>query len=98
MPSKKAASQSRASGQSKAPRQSKAADQPAVSVLVTVGQHHRDRLDAVASQLESVGMNVAEKFPLGGVIAGEVPRDKLATLRRLKEVDAVEEEPTFKAV
>jgi hypothetical protein len=98
MPSKKAASQSRGSGKSKAPGQSKSTGQPAVSVLVTVGQHHRDRLDAVASQLESFGMNVAEKFPLGGVIAGEVPRDKLATLRNLKEVATVEEEPTFKAV
>ena len=36
--------------------------------------------------------------PLGGVIAGEVPRDKLTTLRKLKEVAAVEEDPTFKAI
>ena len=90
MPSKKAAPPSKATNQP-------ATRQPAVSVLVTVGERHRDRLDAVASQLESFGMNVAEKFPLGGVIAGAVPRSKLASLRNLKEVAAVEEEPTFKA-
>jgi hypothetical protein len=69
-----------------------------VNVLVTVGESHRDHLDAVADQLKSAGMNVAEKFPLGGVIAGEVPRNKLSKLRGLKEVAAVEEEPTFKAI
>ena len=50
----------------------------------------------MADRLVSAGMAVAEKFPLGGVIAGEVSRSKLGALRDLKEVSAVEEEPTFK--
>ena len=67
-----------------------------VSVLVTVAELHRGELDAVADRLELAGMAVAEKFRLGGVIAGEVARNKLGAIRKLEEVSAVEEEPTFK--
>jgi hypothetical protein len=75
----------------------KAAPEKDVSVLVTVAKSHRGELDAVADRLSSEGMAVAEKFRLGGVIAGEVARNKLEAIRKLKEVSAVEEEPTFKA-
>lgn len=68
-----------------------------VNVLVTVAEPHRGKLDAVADRLTSKGMAVAEKFKLGGVIAGAVARDKLGAIRDLEEVSAVEEEPTFKA-
>jgi hypothetical protein len=73
----------------------KVAAKAGVNVLVTVAEPHRDKLDAVANRLESAGMAVAEKFRLGGVIAGEVPRSKLEALRKISEVSAVEEEPTF---
>ena len=53
-------------------RSKKAAPGAGVNVLVTVTDAHRDKLDAVADRLVSAGMAVAEKFPLGGVIAGEV--------------------------
>jgi hypothetical protein len=75
----------------------KGAAEAGVNVLVTVAEPHRDKLDAVADQLESAGMAVAEKFRLGGVIAGEVPRNKLGALRKISEVSAVEEEPTFRS-
>jgi hypothetical protein len=68
-----------------------------VNVLVTVAEPHRDKLDAVADRLESAGMAVAEKFRLGGIIAGEVPRNKLGALRKISEVSTVEEEPTFRS-
>ena len=72
----------------------KAAPEKDVSVLVTVAEPHRGELDAVADRLASEGMAVAEKFRLGG---GEVARNKLGAIRMLKEVSAVEEEPTFNA-
>jgi hypothetical protein len=75
----------------------KGASEADVSVLVTVAESHRGKLDAVANRLESAGMSVAEKFRLGGVIAGEVPRAKLGAIRKFEEVTAVEEEPVFKA-
>ena len=42
---------------------------PTLNVLVTVDDRHRDGLEAMARRLKSAGMNVAEVFPLGGVIA-----------------------------
>lgn len=75
----------------------KSKPESAVNVLVTVDERHRDKLDAVADRLASAGMNIAEKFRLGGVIAGEVPRGKIDRLRSIEEVSAVEEEPVFKA-
>jgi hypothetical protein len=75
----------------------KVASKSDVSVPVTVAESHRDELDAVANRLESAGMSVAEKFRLGGVIAGEVARNKIGVIRKFEEVAAVEEEPVFKA-
>jgi len=68
-----------------------------VSVLVTLAESHRHELDAVADRLESAGMSVGQKFRLGGVIAGEVAKDKLGAIRKFEGVSAVEEEPSFKA-
>jgi hypothetical protein len=66
-----------------------------VGVLVTVDDDHRDRLGEMAERLQSAGLNVAETFPLGGVIAGEAaPRD-LAKLRAIEGIASVEEEPSF---
>jgi hypothetical protein len=69
-----------------------------VNVLVTVADSHRAELDAVAESLSAAGMSVAQKFKLGGVIAGEVPRHRLGAIRKCEGVSSVEEEPHFKAV
>lgn len=69
-----------------------------MNILVTVTEQHRDRLDAIADLLKSAGMTVAEKFPLGGVIAGEVATRNMRRLHTVDEgIAAVEEEPTFHA-
>jgi hypothetical protein len=68
-----------------------------VSVLVTVADSHRDEIDVIANRLESAGMSVAQKFRLGGVIAGEVAKNKLGAIRKFEGVSTVEEEPSFKA-
>ena len=68
---------------------------PTMNVMVTVDEHHRDNLDAVASRLESAGMNVAGKLSLGGVIVGEVAHADLAKLRDIEGIKAVEPEPVY---
>jgi len=75
----------------------KVAPEADVSVLVTVADSHRGNLDAVADRLESAGMSVGQKFRLGGVIAGEVAKNKLGMIRKFEGVSTVEEEPSFKA-
>ena len=71
--------------------------QPTMNVMVTVDENHRDRLDAVAERLKSAGLNVAEKFTLGGIIVGEVASADLAKLRAVEGIKAVEQEPTYHA-
>jgi hypothetical protein len=71
--------------------------QATLNVMVTLDERHRDRLDAVAVQLESAGLNVADKFSLGGVIVGKVAVADLARLRAVEGIKTVEEEPTFHA-
>jgi hypothetical protein len=63
--------------------------------MVTVDERHRGQLEAVAGQLESAGMSVADKFVLGGVIVGKVARGDLAKLHAVAGIKAIEEEPTF---
>ena len=71
--------------------------QATLNVLVTLDERHRDQLDAVAGQLELAGMNVSDKFALGGVIAGEVAAANLAKVRAVEGIKKVEEEPIFHA-
>lgn len=66
-------------------------------VLVTVQEGNRPDLDIIARKLEAAGMSVAERFPLGGVIAGEVSWGDLPKVRDVQGVETVEEEPVFQA-
>jgi hypothetical protein len=75
----------------------KKSTQLTMNVMVTIDEHHRDKLDAVAGHLEAAGLNVAEKFTLGGVIVGEVAPANLAKLHAVEGIKAIEEEPTFRA-
>ena len=76
-------------------RKSAVETSPKVHVLVTVDDGHKGALDEVARQLGSVGMNVGDLFPLGGVIAGEVASADLGKLKQIAGVASVEEEPGF---
>lgn len=69
-----------------------------INVLVTVDDQHRDDVEALARRCKLAGMNVAEVFPLGGVIAGEIASAALGKLRAVEGIVSVEEEPQFKAV
>ena len=68
-----------------------------MNVLVTVDERHRDELGAVAQRLKAAGMSVANLFPLGGVIAGEVASGNLGKLQPVEGIATVEEEPQFSA-
>jgi len=68
------------------------------NVLVTVDEGCRGELKVIARRLEAAGMNVAETFPLGGVIAGEVASANLDQIRAVKGVASVEKEPRFDAL
>ena len=75
----------------------KKAGDPAVNILVSIDEKHRDEVHDVARELESAGMKVAEVFAISGVIAGAAAGDDLSKLRSVRGVASVEEEPTFEA-
>lgn len=68
-----------------------------MNILVTVDDAHRDELEQIARKLKSAGMDVADIFSLGGVIAGEAAPADLPKIRSLAGVETVEEEPSFHA-
>lgn len=68
-----------------------------VNIMVSVDEQHREELNSVARRLESVGMTVAEVFPISGVIAGAAASGDLTKLRSVQGVASVEEEPAFDA-
>lgn len=68
---------------------------PAVNILVTVDEQHREKLNNVARELESAGMTVAEVYSVSGVIAGAAAGGDLGKLQSIQGVASVEEEPTF---
>jgi hypothetical protein len=69
-----------------------------MNVLVTVDDQHRDQVEAIARQAKLAGMNVADVFPLGGVIAGEIAPADLDKLGAIEGIASVEEEPQFRTV
>lgn len=64
-------------------------------VLVTVAAEHRGDLDTVALHLQAAGLSVADRYPMSGIIAGDVAVADLARVRAVEGIAAVEEEPTF---
>ena len=68
-----------------------------VAVLVTVDEKHREALDIMATRLAKAGLEVVDKFALGGVISGNVPVDKLAALERVDGVATVEKDQPLTA-
>ena len=65
----------------------KAAD---VEVIVTVADAHLSKLPALAAQLAAKGLKVAHTMESTGMISGSAPRGKLAQLRAVDGVTAVE--------
>ncbi|HJZ54332.1 MAG TPA: hypothetical protein VKE74_05215, partial [Gemmataceae bacterium] len=61
-----------------------------VEVVVLVDDDHMSRLSHVAAQLQNVGLNKPEVQPAIGTISGVVTEDKIARLRQVSGVTAVE--------
>ena len=45
--------------------------------------------------LQAAGLSVADRYPMSGIIAGDVAVADLARVRAVEGIAAVEEEPTF---
>ena len=65
----------------------KAAD---IEVIVTVADEHLSKLPALAAQLMAKGLKVAHTMESTGMISGSAPRGKLAQLRAVDGVTAIE--------
>ena len=63
---------------------------PDVEVIVTVADAHLPKLPALAARLAAKGLKVAHTMASTGMISGSVPHGKLAQLRALDGVTAVE--------
>ena len=63
---------------------------PDVEVIVTVADAHLPKLPALAARLAAKGLKVAHTMASTGMISGSVPHSKLAQLRALDGVTAVE--------
>jgi hypothetical protein len=61
-----------------------------LDVLVSVAEDHLDRLGEVVEHLQAAGLRVAETMEHLGVVAGTIAARRMAGLRGVEGVDAVE--------
>ncbi|NIJ22031.1 cell division FtsZ-interacting protein ZapD [Sphingomonas naasensis] len=66
-----------------------------LSVLVTVEEPHRERLDAIEQQLRNAGLEVVDTSELGGIIAGDIEEEKLGSLAAVPGVANVEVDQSY---
>lgn len=66
------------------------AAEPAIDVIVTVETTHLDALDALCSQLAVEGLANAQPLASAGLVIGCAPASRLAALRAVRGVAAVE--------
>ncbi|NER33068.1 MAG: ketohydroxyglutarate aldolase [Oscillatoria sp. SIO1A7] len=66
-----------------------------LSLLVSVGEEHRQRIREVARGLESAGMKVEQLMEAIGTIAGSCDSERLAAVHRVRGVAYVEQERSF---
>jgi hypothetical protein len=68
---------------------------PRQAVSVSVADEHLDRFSEVLDQLTKAGLNVEQSLPAIGVVTGSVDSSKLAALKKVKGVSAVEQQQSF---
>lgn len=56
------------------------------SYIVTVDDHHRDKLDVVANRLRDAGMAVRNQLHAAGAITGEIESDEAGQLASIPGV------------
>ncbi len=59
-------------------------------VVVTVHDEHLTNIQQVANALRAAGMSVSNVLPIGGVITGEIAKEKRNQLSSITGVTAVE--------
>jgi hypothetical protein len=67
-------------------------------VMVTVDDAHRDKFAAVVKACAAAGLTVAEKMPTLSALTGTIDEAKLAALRKVPGVGAVEESREVRAI
>jgi len=66
-----------------------------VTVNVTVGDDHLDKIDDVAAELRRRGMHIDQMLGAVGVISGSVPDEVQSQLGSVAGVEAVEKTASF---
>jgi hypothetical protein len=66
-----------------------------VAVKVTVDDDHLDKIDEVAAELRSNGMQVDQVLNEVGVISGSVPAARRQVLGTVAGIESIEEATTF---
>lgn len=67
-------------------------------VVVSVEQQSLKQIKQVAAALKSAGLQVDQVMPVLGVITGEVDAAKIAALKKIKGVAAVEKDEQMSAI
>jgi hypothetical protein len=68
------------------------------NVMITVDDAHRDKFAAVVKASKAAGLRVAETMPGLGAMTGTIEDTKLAGLRNVPGVGAVEESRDVRAI
>lgn len=69
-----------------------------VNISVSVDDEYIDKIQEVAANLQSFGMNVINLMPILGVITGSVELTQIDKLSHVEGVSAVEVSRTFRAI
>ena len=69
-----------------------------VNISVSVDDEYIDKIQEVAANLQSNGMNVINLMPILGVITGSVELTQIDKLSQVEGVSAVEVSRTFRAI
>ena len=67
-------------------------------VVVTIDDEHVSAIESVAEELRAAGLQVSNVLPVGGIISGEVPQEKLDTLRKIGGVLDIEPDEEMRAI
>jgi hypothetical protein len=68
------------------------------NVMITVDEAHRGKFAAVVQACVAAGLKLGEKMPGLGALTGAIEDKKLADLRNVAGVEAVEESRDVRAI
>jgi hypothetical protein len=69
-----------------------------LNVLITLDENAEPSLEAVVTELKSLGLGNVETFSLGPVVAGRATSEELGKMRRIRGVAKIEEDSNLVAM